>query len=306
MTLAVALAALTGALLAGPVACVVAAGYGVIAVRVVLRRRSSRAAAAMRTRSLDALCGLAADLRAGLSGSGASSPAGLSGQAGGLAAIEDRRLARLTGAAWGLSERTGAPIADLVERIEKDARATDRASASAAAQAAGARATAWLLAALPVGGIALGYSIGADPLAVLLHTRIGAACAVGAVTLQVAGLVWADRLASAGTPRQEPAPTPTPDPLWTPPARPVLAANRPLATRLTTAARPVSDAGRTPAAGPTVAAGPTLAAGPTADAEPAVASNPALPRDVGTRPRPRPRPRAAAVVAGPPSAWSEA
>ncbi|BCB81090.1 hypothetical protein GCM10022251_66890 [Phytohabitans flavus] len=207
MVLAVVLAALAGTLLAGPVAGLVAGGYGAIAVRTVLRRRSSRAAAAMRTRSLDALCGLAADLRAGLSATSAAPTAGTAHPQAGPATIEDRRMAQLTDAAWRLAERTGAPIADLVERIEADARAMDRASASAAAQAAGARATAWLLAALPLGGIALGYSIGVDPLAVLLRTPVGAACAVGAVTLQVAGLVWADRIASAGTVRPEPTPS---------------------------------------------------------------------------------------------------
>ncbi|GAA4438232.1 type II secretion system F family protein [Phytohabitans houttuyneae] len=206
MVLAVAVAALTGTLIAGPVAGVVAGGYGAIAVREVLRRRSTREAVAMRTRSLDALCGLAADLRAGVS-AGAVSPAGTVGEASGLAVVEDQRMAQLTGAAWRLAERTGAPIADLVERIEADARATDRASASATAQAAGARATAWLLAALPAGGIGLGYTIGADPLAVLLHTPIGAACAVAAIALQVAGLAWADRLASVGSPHRQPAPT---------------------------------------------------------------------------------------------------
>ena len=51
-----------------------------------------------------------------------------------------------------------------------------------------------LLAALPLGGIALGYGIGADPLQVLLHTTLGAACAIGAVILQCAGLLWCDRL----------------------------------------------------------------------------------------------------------------
>lgn len=209
LALAVAIAALAGTLLGGVVAGVVAGGYGAIAVREVFRRRSCRDHAAMRARSLDALCGLAADLRAGIS-TGAGSPAGFPGEMAAPVAVEDPRMAQLTGAAWRLAERTGAPIADLVERIEADARAMDRASASAAAQAAGARATAWLLAALPLGGIGLGYSIGADPLAVLLHTPIGAACAVGAIVLQVAGLAWAERLASAGTPRAEPASSPAP------------------------------------------------------------------------------------------------
>jgi tight adherence protein B len=93
-----------------------------------------------------------------------------------------------------LAEQTGAPLADVIERIEADARSADRARAAVAAQSAGSRATAWLLAGLPAGGIALGYAIGADPLAVLLHTPIGAACAAGAVGLQLAGLGVAGRI----------------------------------------------------------------------------------------------------------------
>ena len=104
------------------------------------------------------------------------------------------RIGRLTSSVWQLAERTGAPAADLVERIEADARAADRAAASAAAQAAGAQATALLLAGLPVGGIGLGLAIGADPVHVLLRTPIGAACAIGAVLLQCGGLLWAERL----------------------------------------------------------------------------------------------------------------
>ncbi len=100
----------------------------------------------------------------------------------------------LARAAVRLADRTGAPLAELVERIEADARSTDRGLAAAAAQAAGARATAWLLAALPLGGIGLGYGIGVDPLQVLLYTPIGGGCAIAAVALQVVGLLWAERL----------------------------------------------------------------------------------------------------------------
>ena len=104
------------------------------------------------------------------------------------------RPGQLAQAAVRLADRTGAPLADLIERIEADARSADRGMAAAAAQAAGARATAWLLAALPLGGIGLGYGIGVDPLQVLLHTPIGGGCAVAAIALQVVGLLWADRL----------------------------------------------------------------------------------------------------------------
>ncbi|MET8083956.1 hypothetical protein [Micromonospora sp. NPDC005237] len=177
-----------GAVSAGPVAAVAVAGYGTLAVRALLRWRASRHAELDRRRGLDLLCGLAADLRAGLPVPPTLEIAAVQGSGGA------DRLSELTSAAVRLADRTGAPLAELVERIEADARATDRGLAAAAAQAAGARATAWLLAALPLGGIALGYGIGVDPLAVLLHSTVGGVCAVLAVALQVVGLFWAERL----------------------------------------------------------------------------------------------------------------
>lgn len=177
-----------GAVVGGPVAAVAVAGYCTLAVRAVLRWRANQRAERARRRGLDQLCGLAADLRAGLSVPHALEVA-VAGQRDG-----PDRLRHLTSAAVRLADRTGAPLAELVERIEADARATDRGLAAAAAQAAGARATAWLLAALPIGGIGLGYGIGVDPVAVLLHSTVGGACAVLAVALQVVGLLWAERL----------------------------------------------------------------------------------------------------------------
>ncbi|MBO4207843.1 hypothetical protein GSF22_17790 [Micromonospora echinofusca] len=184
------LAGLLGLLAAGPVAGFALAAYGGLAARAGLRQVTLREAERARRRQLDQLCALAADLRAGLPASA------LPGMSTGGASGADR-LTELTHAAVRLAERTGAPLADLIERIEADARATARGLAAAAAQAAGARATAWLLAALPAGGIALGYGIGVDPLRVLLHTPVGAGCTVGAVVLQIAGLAWADRLSAA-------------------------------------------------------------------------------------------------------------
>ncbi|GGK96716.1 type II secretion system F family protein [Mangrovihabitans endophyticus] len=182
------LVAVAGALLgytaAGPVTALVAGVYATLAAAHLRRRRASREAGALRTRTLDELSALTADLRAGLP------PTDVTAMTG------DRRLVDLAASVWRLAERTGAPAADLLDRIEADARAAGRASAAAAAQAAGAQATAMLLAALPLGGIALGYGIGVDPLAVLLHTPLGAGCAATAVLLQSAGLLWAGRLAS--------------------------------------------------------------------------------------------------------------
>jgi len=182
------LLAVVGFLLGGAVAGLLAAVYGALTARALIRRAERGRARANRARSLDDLCALAADLRAGLPPAAIADP-----EHGGAA---ERRISELTMAVWRLAERTGAPAADLVERIEADARAADRARASAAAQAAGAQATAVLLAALPLGGIALGYGIGVDPLRTLLHTTLGAGCALGAALLQSVGLLWADRLAT--------------------------------------------------------------------------------------------------------------
>jgi tight adherence protein B len=220
-------ASIVGGIPGGPVAALVSTVYGALAARALARRIANQRDTAARAHHLDDLCSLAADLRAGLPPATAADlhPAqrprvhhagrGLSVEASGTAAPQtvthappspattavskhaihsELRITELTAAVWRLAEHTGAPAADLVERIEADARAADRAKASAAAQAAGAQATALLLAALPLGGIALGYAIGADPLRVLLHTPLGAACAAGAVLLQCAGLFWADRL----------------------------------------------------------------------------------------------------------------
>lgn len=293
--------AVVGWLVSGLVAGLLAAIYGALTARALIRRAARRRAGAARARSLDDLCALAADLRAGLppaallnadyldalngaavgrdvggvrmgpavsrdvdgaltgaavgrdvggvltsavvSGElrGTLTAAGVNRETGGaltsavvnrnarstptsaavsrdldgalrpvavgrnvtsaavngdLRGAAERRIAELTSAVWRLAERTGAPAADLVERIEADARTADRAHASAAAQAAGAQATALLLAALPLGGIALGYGIGVAPLQILFHTTLGGGCAIGAALLQSAGLLWADRLAT--------------------------------------------------------------------------------------------------------------
>src|SRR5690606_34517676 len=209
---AVALMAVLAGVLGGPVAAVVAGAYGAAAVRALARRAARRARISRRRELLDHLSSAAADLRAGLpvadalalTGVPAAAVAGgpLPATGGGAPrrwgtdAAHHPLVSRIQ-AAVALADRTGAPLADLLERIEADARAADRVGAAVAAQAAGFQATAWLLAGLPAAGLALGYAIAADPLRVLLHTPVGAACAVTAVGLQLAGLGWTRRLMRA-------------------------------------------------------------------------------------------------------------
>jgi tight adherence protein B len=174
--------------LGGPVAALVVAVYVGLGVRALSSGYRSRRAQRQRALAVDALAACAAELRAGL-----PPPPDLGF---GLEPTDD--LATRSAAAVALAEQTGAPLAELLDRIEADVRSTDRALAAAAAQTAGARATAVLLAGLPAAGIGIGYAIGADPLRMLLYEPIGAACAVAALTLQLAGMAWSRRIARAG------------------------------------------------------------------------------------------------------------
>jgi tight adherence protein B len=188
-------AAVLGFALAGPVAGLVTAAYTGAAVALAAGRFQARAENRGRARAVDAAASLAADLRAGVPVASALADAadGLTPAPPGRAGAEPIR--RRVAAAVELAELSGAPLADVLDRLGADLRAADRVRAAAVAQAAGARASAWLLAAMPVAGVLLGYAVGTDPVRVLLHTPLGAACAVAAVLLQLGGLAWSDRLA---------------------------------------------------------------------------------------------------------------
>ncbi len=199
-----------GLLLAGPVAAVLAAGYGTVAAVAMRGRVQARRRTAIRTAAVDAVATLAADLRAGLAPAPAlaeAAPALRPDRGGALAVLPDRagspagpavaradvvvaRAEALVTAALRVAERLGAPLADLLDRVAADLRAAERCRANVAAQTAGAQATAWLLAGLPLAGVGLGYGMGSDPLRLLLHTPLGGVCALAALVLQGAGLAW--------------------------------------------------------------------------------------------------------------------
>jgi tight adherence protein B len=146
------------------------------------RRRAER----LRHAALDAIGTFAAELRAGLAQPEALPAALVADDADPVVT----QVARRVTAAVSLSRTLGAPLADLLERVEQDLRASLRLRALVAAQTSGVRATVALLAGLPIAGTAIGAGLGVSPLDALLHTAFGAACAVGAVALQAAGLAW--------------------------------------------------------------------------------------------------------------------
>jgi tight adherence protein B len=104
-------------------------------------------------------------------------------------------LTRLA-ACWEVADSSGAPLADVLDRLDAELAALRRRRARMRAETAAAAATVRMLAVLPLLGMGLGYALGADPLDTLLHSAVGNASALVALALQVSGLLWAERLAA--------------------------------------------------------------------------------------------------------------
>lgn len=179
------------------------------------RRETRRRAAAV----VDVVFALAAELRAGRppadalravsvsAGPLADPLAGVarSARAGGSASAELRRLSAVPGcsalagvaAAWSVTERVGGPVADVLDRVGRALDDDEQHRRSLEALLAGPRTTMLLLAALPLVGIALAHSLGAHPLQLLMHDRVGWALAAGAAVLDGVGVAWTRALARA-------------------------------------------------------------------------------------------------------------
>jgi tight adherence protein B len=131
-------------------------------------------------RAVAARARLGADVAAGLRAVAASSSA----------PAQWNRLA----VCWQLAAEHGLAISVLMRAAQRDIVERQRFTARVEAGLAGARATAVILAALPVVGVLLGQLIGARPVAFLLGGGVGGWLLVGGVALVCIGLVWADRL----------------------------------------------------------------------------------------------------------------
>ncbi|HYZ35402.1 MAG TPA: type II secretion system F family protein [Pseudonocardiaceae bacterium] len=221
-----ALVAAAGALLAGVaggLAAVMVTGTATGCWRVGQDRRAAAAAA---TGLSDALGILVAELRAGAHPADALQAAAdthaevATGVARALATVA--ATARLGGdvpaalrgagpaqlqcwwdrlaAAWLLAEQHGIALADLLDAVRCDTEHRVRFAAEVQARLAGPRATAGVLAILPLLGLALGQALGAAPLRVLCDTPVGQLLLAIGTALACAGVWWSARLISRAVP----------------------------------------------------------------------------------------------------------
>ncbi|GAA5076375.1 tight adherence protein B [Thermocatellispora tengchongensis] len=102
-------------------------------------------------------------------------------------------LRRLAGC-WEVSITAGAALSGLLDRVEATLRASEAHRQDVAAQLAGPRATARLLAALPLLGLLLAVALGMNPLGFLLGHPAGLACLTLGAALDACGLWWTHRL----------------------------------------------------------------------------------------------------------------
>jgi tight adherence protein B len=97
-------------------------------------------------------------------------------------------------AAWALCDDVGAPLAEVLDTISEGIRQDAEVEAEIDSALAAPRATARLLAVLPVAGLGLGQLIGAHPVQVLLQTTVGRLSALTGLLLALGGQWWTRRL----------------------------------------------------------------------------------------------------------------
>ncbi|WP_222594375.1 type II secretion system F family protein [Actinotalea fermentans] len=151
-----------------------------------------------------AVLGVAAALRAGASPSvawdrcwGIAAPDGIPALADVAARCGDPRHAAAVVAGARLAARTGASLAVVLERVGAALADDEAVEVQRRAALAGPRSTVRVLSWLPLAGVGLGWSLGADPVAVLLDGGGGTALLAGAALLTWAGRAWSGRLVAA-------------------------------------------------------------------------------------------------------------
>lgn len=194
-----------------PAAVAGGAAGGLLALR---RRRAAVAAARERADRVQEVCEvMAGDLAAGLPPGGAlAAAAAVWPELGEVAATQRlggavpealdhlaRRPGagdlRLVAAAWQVSHRSGAGLADALAGVAEALRDRQSLRRLVRSELASARATARLMVALPVLTLLMGSGIGGDPVGFLLAGPPGWACLAAGLALALAGLWWIEAIA---------------------------------------------------------------------------------------------------------------
>ena len=189
-------------------AAALAAGTVLLLVRSARRRRAERTRRQALLQTLDLL---ARDLAAGTSLTASVERVALFAPAAIRPLLADDALRSRFGAApadvatgridaallstFAVAGRHGSATAEVLSAFAGTLRDELEAADRHAAATAGAQLSGWLLAALPLVGLAIGAGIGANPIPVLLHTVVGGALLVTGTALCCAGLLWSARLA---------------------------------------------------------------------------------------------------------------
>uniref|UniRef100_UPI003F4C38B2 type II secretion system F family protein n=1 Tax=Nocardioides sp. SYSU DS0651 TaxID=3415955 RepID=UPI003F4C38B2 len=195
------------------VLALLSAGVVVGGTRLGRSRLRERSALHTRARVVELCDGLQAELASGqtpahaLGRAGTEwplvAPAARTAQAGGDVPAALRELAvqpgagelRVVAAAWQVAHRTGHGLADALGRVADDLRAAEQTRRVVSGELASARATARLLAGLPVVALLMGSGAGADPWRFLLGHPVGLACLAAGLACGYAGLAWIETLA---------------------------------------------------------------------------------------------------------------
>jgi tight adherence protein B len=208
-------AAMVGGLVSTPLVALLAGAGSFLAARAWRAGRAARRTDGQLKSLAEGLGALAADLRSGRSLEAATDAAVAAVEVGaddgcgpalaralrapaapspdGQDPVLGEALGRISSAVV-LSGRTGCSLAAVVGAVEDDLRARCRQRLELRAATAAPRASALLLAALPLLGLAMGSGVGADPWGVLTGTGAGQVLLVVGVALEGAGLAWSRAL----------------------------------------------------------------------------------------------------------------
>ncbi|MEO3869737.1 type II secretion system F family protein [Nonomuraea sp. B12E4] len=103
---------------------------------------------------------------------------------------------RQLAACWEVSVTVGAGLAALVERVATTLRTAQAHRQDVAAQLAGPRTTAKMLAILPALGLLMAAALDMHPLNFLFGSLPGLMCLLAGATLDACGLMWTNRMAT--------------------------------------------------------------------------------------------------------------